>query len=95
MKVFPQEVHHYHHHYLQGFGGAPNGGSCTPNGAHFSNGGSGGSMPSQGVGPGGSTGFNFPAQDGQQQQQGGGVGGGAGNNANSIQTLQHQMRQVS
>lgn len=88
MKVFPQEVHHYHHHYLNGFGGAPNGGgSCTPNGAHFSNGGTSGFPPSNG----GSTGFSFPTQDGQQQQQGGGGGG----NAQSIQQLQHQMRQVS
>lgn len=86
MKVFPQEVHHYHHHSLSNFGAAPNGG-CTPNG------GANGFTPSSGGGPGGSTGFSFPTQD--AQQNGGGTGGGGASSISSIQQLQHQMRQVS
>lgn len=99
MKVFPQEVHHYHHHSFSNFGVAPNGG-CTPNGAHFPNGGNsgfnsaGGFTPSSGGGPGGSTGFSFPSQDAQQAGGTGGGGGGA-SSISSIQQLQHQMRQVS
>lgn len=57
-----------------------------------------GFQASSGGGPGGSTGFNFPA--GQDQQAGGAGagagatgGGGAGSNA-AIQQLQHQMKQV-
>lgn len=95
MKVssFPQEVHHYHHHSFSNFASVPSGGSCSPNGAHFANGGSGGSTQSSGGGPGGSTGFSFPTQDGGQQAGGAGAGASAGS-ASSIQQLQHQMRQV-
>lgn len=86
MRVFPQEVHHYHHHF---FGMAPNannagcssfGANQNPNGGTSSfNGGNSGFTAG-----GGSTGFNFPGAA-QQDTQGGNA---------AIQQLQHQMKQV-
>lgn len=96
MRVFPQEVHHYHHHFLPTLAPANGGGSCFQNGngggtGGFNggyNGANGGYSQSSGGGPGGSTGFNFPGQQGQQGQQD--TQGGTA----TIQQLQHQMKQV-
>lgn len=87
MRVFPTEVHHYHHHFLPTL--APNGGCGAP--PYGGNGGSGGNgqYPNSGNGgfpSGGNSGGNgFP-----DSQQGGGGSGGAA----TIQQLTHQMRQV-
>lgn len=83
MRVFPTEVHHYHHHFLPTFG--PN--SCTGGnggqyGGQYPNGG-GFNSNSGGNGGGGSVNFPSPGSEGQN----------AGT-ASSIQQLTHQMRQV-
>lgn len=88
MRVFPSEVHHYHHHFLPTFG--PN--SCPPyggSGDHSGGGGFGGGGAGFGSGTGNNGGgsSSFPNPDGQGGQ------GGAGQAA-SIQQLTHQMRQV-
>lgn len=105
MRVFPSEVHHYHHHFLPTFG--PN--SCPPYGGggvgsggggdHSGSGGFGGGGFGGGGFGGGGTGNNgggsssFPNPDGQGGGAGQGGGGGVGQAA-SIQQLTHQMRQV-
>lgn len=87
MRVFPTEVHHYHHHFLPTLG--PN--SCPPYGPHTgANGGGnnnfgGGQSGGQGGNGGGSS--SFPNPEGQS-------GGGGAGAAASIQQLTHQMRQV-
>lgn len=82
MRVFPQEVHHYHHHFLPTL--APNGGCAPPpHNQYQPNGGMYGS--GAGSGSGGTGGFSYPVPGGGGDSQG---------SANSIQQLTHQMRQV-
>lgn len=83
MRVFPTEVHHYHHHFLPTFGP-----SCS-NGGGGNGGSAGGQHNGNGNGFGGGssgTSSGYPSPDGQ--------GNGGGNGASSIQQLTHQMRQV-
>lgn len=109
MRIFPTEVHHYHHHFLQAFGP----GSCSPNGQGGFGGGNFGGGSGTSFGGNGNSGFNGGYNNGANNNYNNGANNGGGStsfsgpehnynqggqggagDAAAIQQLQHQMRQV-